>query len=84
MSKCSILLVTPVATIGFEPVEYSILEGEGMQVFFIFRVLSGNIDFPVNVLFFTSSGSAQGNVSCLGNAQIIMSYECHAVSCRYI
>ena len=36
-----------------------------MQVFFIFRVLSGNIDFPVNVLFFTSNGSAQGNVSCL-------------------
>ena len=36
-----------------------------MQVFFVFRVLSGNIDFPVNVLFFTSNGSAQSNVSCL-------------------
>ena len=39
-----------------------------MQVSFMFRVLSGNIDFPVNVLFFTSNGNAQGNVSCLVNA----------------
>ena len=58
----TVSLVIPVATIGFEPVEYSISEGAGVPVIFMFRLLSGNLGFPVNVLFFTSNGSAQGKV----------------------
>ena len=56
-----------------------------MQVFFMFRVLSGNIDFPVNVLFFTSNGSAQGDVSCSVNVLFFscVIYIFHCFSDRY-
>ena len=45
------------AMIGFNPVEYSINE-TARTVFFEFEVLEGNITFDVNVLFYTSDGSA--------------------------
>jgi hypothetical protein len=48
-----------VARIGFDPVTYNFDEGDGTG-FFTFRVLQGNITFPVSVLFSTSDGSATG------------------------
>jgi hypothetical protein len=48
-----------VAIIGFDPVTYNFDEGDGTR-FFIFRVLQGNITFPVSVLFSTTEGSAIG------------------------
>jgi hypothetical protein len=47
------------ATIGFESVLYNFSEGSGSGAF-VFRVLQGNITFPVGVLFSTSDGSALG------------------------
>ena len=49
----------PVATIGFDPVEYNVSEGTG-SVEFTLRVLQGEVGFNVNALFFTSRGSATG------------------------
>ena len=54
-----LMLYISVATIGFDPVEYNVSEGTG-AVEFILRVLQGELGFNVNVLFFTSQGSATG------------------------
>lgn len=46
-----------VATIGFDPVAYTVVEDAG-TINFNFSVLNGNIAFDVTVLFFTTNGSA--------------------------
>ena len=47
------------ATIGFSEQEYVTVEGDG-PVIFEFGVLAGNLAFSVDVLFFTTDGSALG------------------------
>jgi hypothetical protein len=55
--------ISLVAIIGFDPDTYDFDEGGGTG-FFTFRVLQGNIAFPVSVLFSTVNGSAVG-MKCL-------------------
>ena len=55
-----------VATIGFDPVEYNVSERAG-AVEFSLRVLQGELGFIVDVLLFTSQGSAIGK--CLELSQ---------------
>ena len=67
MLKLFIHYSISVATIGFDPVIYTVLEDEG-PVNFNFAVLDGNIAFDLGVLFTTSDGSAiskQSNTTVL-------------------
>ncbi len=52
-----LIAIILVATIGFNPVDYSVVEDAG-PVNFMFSVLEGNIAFDVSVLFSTTGGSA--------------------------
>ena len=60
-----------VTTIGFNPMEYNVSEGAG-SVEFSLRVLQGELGYIVDVLLFTSQGSAIGKCLELSQGCILM------------